>query len=302
MKHWEGPEAVRLIAAAADATALFGNIDERARRRLYRVLAVAVHPDRAEFEGITPEQAATATGRLNALYEQVTRHAPQTVNPHVVGSHGTFVLRERLRVDAPGHVATYATDVPNTLVDIARQPHGNDAVHTLEAFVEALAGRTMSAFGPELVDAGTLHGRSWQAYRVPDGMFSLRDVRAAYPDGLDGRDWAWMVRRILMALDTAGKHGNISLDTVLIHPEQHGVMLISPRGASSTGQVSDLFPLMLATNETRQLTFAKHAETLAAEVFLREYDLLLRAMYGPNRFRPFGMPSGPANRSRGAGR
>lgn len=105
--------------------------------------------------------------------------------------------------------------------------------------------------------------------------------------------------RILMTLDAAtAPHGGLSLGTVLIHPEERGVVLIGwgdddrPDGLA----IADLFDAMLGTAEHRQRAFARQAIGLAPGRRLGEYDLLLQALYGPHRFRPFTMPAAsPAN-------
>ena len=51
--------------------------------------------------------------------------------------------------------------------------------------------------------------------------------------------------------------------------------------------VTRLFDDMLAPGEHRQRRFATASEGLPPRVRLSEYDLLLRALYGPRRFRPF---------------
>ena len=61
------------------------------------------------------------------------------------------------------------------------------------------------------------------------GWYSLADARAAYPGGLDPKDAAWIWRRLLVGLGFAHVngviHGAVLPGSVLIQPEQHGLLL-----------------------------------------------------------------------------
>jgi len=63
-----------------------------------------------------------------------------------------------------------------------------------------------------------------------DGFVTLADVRAAYSDGLDARDAAWMWRRLLVAAGFAHRagviHASVVPEHVLIHPAQHGPVMV----------------------------------------------------------------------------
>ena len=62
------------------------------------------------------------------------------------------------------------------------------------------------------------------------GWYSLEEVKREYPDGLAGRDIAWMWRRLLTAVGYTHScgviHGAIVPRHVMIHPSMHGVMLV----------------------------------------------------------------------------
>ena len=63
-----------------------------------------------------------------------------------------------------------------------------------------------------------------------EGLYSLQEVREAYPKGIDPKDMAWIWRRVLIALGFAHAnkviHGSVIPPHIMIHPEQHGVVLI----------------------------------------------------------------------------
>ena len=62
------------------------------------------------------------------------------------------------------------------------------------------------------------------------GFRSLAEVRSAFPAGLDPRDAAWMWRRLLVAIGAAHRagviHGAVLPEHVLIHPAEHGLVLV----------------------------------------------------------------------------
>lgn len=111
---------------------------------------------------------------------------------------------------------------------------------------------------PRLVETFHDHGDGGEPRRVNvlrrlDGFHSLAEVRAAYPDGLDPRDVAWMWRRLLVALGFAHRamvvHGAVLPEHVLIHPEQHGLVLVdwcySVPGCYAGVDPSGLVPAMV---------------------------------------------------------
>ncbi|HEU4375476.1 MAG TPA: protein kinase family protein [Telluria sp.] len=81
-------------------------------------------------------------------------------------------------------------------------------------------------------------GRSGEALvlRNPSGFWgSLADVHANYPDGIDARHVVWMWRRtldVLAYVHAAGwTHGAIYPDHLLVHPGDHGILIIGWAGA-----------------------------------------------------------------------
>ncbi|WP_207835636.1 hypothetical protein [Williamsia soli] len=294
MNTWQAAEAVDLITAARSAFDVFGPdsstpAGKRAGRRLHRALIAAVHPDRAVAAGLDRAVAAQATADLNRLYDAWVTVGSNVQGPHVVGPRNVFALRERLWA-TPATVA-YGTEDPLVRVEITRG--AGVSAQPLGFLRDALAAQRMDAFVPEVLESAITDGHQWMAYRLPAGMRSLRDVHAAYPAGLDGRDWAWMARRILMTLAAANRtHGALTLDTVLIHPDEHGVMLTgwgpAGRGCHLDGAaVADLFAIMLNIKAAQQVSFARASERISPSRQLHEYDLLLQRLYGERRFRRF---------------
>lgn len=295
-------------------------------RRTYRRLVQTVHPDLVRQHGLEVGRATAATARLNELWEQWCKGNPgpaagatsgtapgaTAANPghgtqaHVVGAHRTYLLKTELW--RTPRSALFATDRAGDVVVLGRKPE--PAPLGAERFGRAVRlRRALGDYAGEPVDRGVAAGHNWVAYRLPQGMRTLREVRAAYPRGLDGEDWAWMARRILgqvAVLETKGiTHGALSLDSVLIQPEEHGVILLDlgeeRHGRSELADAAGLFAQLLKPTARRELRFAAAVakaaatptDTLTAKQAAHEYDLLLGQLYGPRRFREFWMPAQP---------
>ncbi|MGA6164998.1 adenylate cyclase [Amycolatopsis magusensis] len=317
-------EAVALVEKAVRAADLF---DAATAHRRYRELAAVLHPDRNPGDARAHEAAAT----LNRLYDDWKRPRHQTVTtatsaytltrPHAVGSVAT----------------TYRTTGPH-LVKLVRNPALNPLVHAEWTALRALDDLTerhrwLRPYYPRLIDTSGPVARGDRAFTVleplVDGFTTLADVKKAFPGGLDGRDYAWMHRRLLRAVAGAHRagvvHGHLTADNVLVHPEQHGIVLVGWSFAVRHGELptavdnslryppevhngqpvtaaTDVHMLhtmmadLLAPGETRQRTFATWcaqdapAQRPDAAGLLDEYDELLDELYGPRTFRPFEIP------------
>ncbi|MEJ2858382.1 MULTISPECIES: adenylate cyclase [unclassified Saccharothrix] len=314
----------------AEPTRLFGPPHPDRRKdaqRLYRALATALHPDRV---GPDDTRAHRASADLTRLYHDWRRAEPVTLRT----PRGTYRLAD---LHAVGSVANlYRTDGRH-VVKLVRNPALNPLLHAEWHALRTLARftdehRWLKPYYPTLHDTGDV-GRGERAFTVldplVDGFVTLTDVKTAYPRGLDGRDYAWMHRRLLRALAGAHRaglvHGAVTADNVLVHPRQHGIVLIGWSFAVETGQpplaldrtttyppettrkqpltpaadvhmAHQLMLDLLSAGETRQRTFARGcmqddptARPDAADL-LDEYDQLLEDLYGARTFRPFALP------------
>jgi hypothetical protein len=280
--------------------------DRRAARRRWRALVGLVHPDVAAAGGLDAATAAAVTARLSNLWEAWTAAAdraaePGDAAPHVVGRAGTYRLGTRLR--ATTTTVTYAADDGTgdgrVTVTVARAAGTAEPTTSLRRAVRRLEAAGLGAFGPDLVDSGRVDGHAWAAVRTAPGLLSVRALRAAVPDGLDGRDWAWIVRRVAMVLEAVGApHGGLTSDTVLVHPEEHGVVVTgwgedtdrSDRATADGVALAALTRSATRDGETAQRDFTDAAGALAPGQWLREYDLLLTRLYGPRRYRTLSVP------------
>lgn len=337
---------LRQVEEATCAEDLFGlrSTDPaavRRARRTQRVLALALHPDRGA-EGVDPARAAAAFTRVTQLYAEWSAPAARPARDVLVGSRGTYGLGELVGTGSVANV--YAVPGSDVVVKLARRP-GSARFLRNERWALTVLGETtqrrmgwLAPYVPRLVDTATAVADDAAEPREAnvlgslsraEGFVSLAEVRAAYPDGLDGRDWAWMQRRLIRALAGAHEaglvHGALLAENVLVHPHDHGVVLAGwsfatrpgrpaeGRVASSTtsyppevgvgpvtpatdvAMLGALGLTMLRRDEQAQRRFAQgcmqHAPAMRprAADLTAEYDDLLERLYGPRRFRPFAM-------------
>lgn len=230
---------------------LSGSVEEmlaQAKRR-YRRLAVATHPD----HHLSEADKALATSAFQALQRLWT----ETQEKIQSGTYGTETLpsaistRSRFyqvdRVVAKGDICNLyrcrfsENRMPRTgILKIVRDPKDNSLVSNearilrhLESGYEALPG--LRQYVPQLVETLQYRGssakpRQANVFRWVEGLYSLEEVRNAYPKGVGPKDMAWIWRGLLLVLGFAHQHGVIHgavIPThVLIHPEEHRLLLV----------------------------------------------------------------------------
>jgi hypothetical protein len=307
-------EAIALIEAAAGPRDLFGPDAVRCYRRLARL----THPDALPGDA----RAAAAFAKLAAFWQ---RHQ---------GDGACLVAR--------GDIANlYRTR--RGLLKVARNPADNDLIDREAAALNRIRLSIEPGFGayfPRLLAAQRVQDPRTGAERrgnllAPlDGFASLAQVRAAFPGGVDPRDAAWMWRRLLVAIGTAHRagvvHGAVLPGHVLIHPAEHGLVLVDwcyagrpgeplpavvasyrdryppeilagqPAGpdtdiwlatACMTGLMGNRAPAPLAAFARGCMLASPHGRPQDAWQLLGELDGLLGRLYGPRKFRPFAIPA-----------
>jgi hypothetical protein len=314
-------QAMALIEAAAGPADLFGagpGADPGADpARRYRELARLTHPDAHPGD----RRAAGAFAKLASLWRQ---RAP-----------GTALYR--------GDIANLYR-VPAGLLKLTRNPADNDLLrgevlalarlHTrVEPAIRAYFPRLLAA--QRQTDPRTGQQRRANLIGELTGFVTLSQVRAAYPRGVDPRDAAWMWRRLLVAIGAAHRtglvHGAVLPGHVLIHPAEHGLVLVdwcysglapAARVPAVVAGFADWYPpevlagasagpdldVWLATRCMTALTADRLPAPMAAFArgcmvasprrrppdawaLLAELDELLARLYGPRVFRPFAMPA-----------
>lgn len=254
----DAAEALARLDRARVPADLFGDDEAEAVRR-YRRLARLVHPD------ATGGRTMDAFIRLNALWRA-----------HSGGDTSLITTRRhayRLGVDPiGGDLAELYQAQPepgrDVLLKLPRDPRDSDLIER-----EAVALRQLPKDGdgrflpyvPRLVesfrhrDPATGTRRQGNVIAALDGFHTLTEVRKAFPDGVDPRDAAWMWRRLLVALGFAHRagvlHGAVLPDHVMIHPGDHGLVLVdwcySVPGCYAAADPSGRVPAMVARHADR---------------------------------------------------
>lgn len=243
----ESEVLLQQVERATTAADLFGapSSDTAARRRArrtQRVLALHLHPDRPAA-GLDPSRATAAFVKATGFYEVWTREAEGGTAGALRGRRGSYRLGGLV---GQGTVANlYDVAGADAVVKLARRPASSrfllnerTALRALGELTATRDGGWLAPYFPRLIDTATVVDPATQERREAnvlgsltraDGFYSLAQVRQAVPDGLDGRDWAWMQRRLLRALAGAHEagvvHGAVLPENVLIHPREHGVVL-----------------------------------------------------------------------------
>jgi serine/threonine protein kinase len=326
-------EAVALIERARSLADLMGSglgVAVGDWADAYRRLVKIVHPDVAPAGRTSAATAAFA--RLSVLWDERDGRVLTT-------KHGSYRVGTQI---AAGDIANlYRVDGGVAVLKLPRMPIDNDLMAAETAALERLARHGEPRFreyAPRLMESFTHQDDSGVRRKANvlerlRGFVSLADVAGAIPDGLDPRDVAWMWRRLLVALGWAHRagvvHGAVLPEHVLIHPAEHGLVLVDwcysvapgERIPALVAKHRDRYPpevigrapasaatdIFMATGTMRRLIkdlpkpmrrFADGCVFDAPRMrpqdawrLLAEFDEMLDNLYGPRRFREFALPA-----------
>jgi hypothetical protein len=260
-----------------------------AARKIFRQLAKVAHPD--TYQGTDNfDKAGSTFKQLIIFWEQAQRRieqgiygtasATETFEPLTIHTSTRHYSIERLltRGDLCGlYVGSFmrADKKTRALFKIPLQPEDNDLVANEARILGHLRVSDgydkLRHFISQLVDHFSYHEKETGAVRCinvlsyMEGLYSLKEVREAYKGGIDPKDMAWIWRRLLLALGFAHTnhviHGAALPTHVLIHPQQHGVVLID-------WSYAVLHPAV--TEERISAISSAYREWYPAEVFAKE--------------------------------
>jgi hypothetical protein len=268
--------ALRSIALAENPESLFGPVRPGdtvppAATAAYRRLARHVHPDLAP--PARTADAATAFTRLAELWRRFRDMAAGDLrfgDPTLVTRTRAYHVRGLVArgdvADVHGLRYQDGRDARwrDAVLKLPRSPQDNDLMRaeaTALARVRERGHERYRAFVPELVesirhrDAGTGVERRANVLTRLVGFHSLAEVRRAHPGGVDPRDAAWMWRRLLVAVGNAAAagvvHGAVVPEHVLIHPAEHGLVLVDwcYSVTSAAAHTAPHIPAMVAHRE-----------------------------------------------------
>lgn len=245
-------DAFTTIEHAARPEAVFDSVAGLVDlHRQFRMLARAVHPD---LHGNSP-RAGAAFQKLTALADEAERRLKAGIygtnkpTPHA----GPTVIERRGRhytvgdIVASGDIcdifaATYQEnkDSKRCVLKISRTMADNDLVeneaHVLNA-MEPLSGPVSKGvrYLPRIIDSfklpdASLGPRQVNVLKRMDEMYSLEEVRAAYPTGIVLEDAVWIFHRMLEGLGYAHRagyiHGAVLPPHIMVRPRDHGGKIV----------------------------------------------------------------------------
>lgn len=332
------------IDRASSPEEAFGKLtDVDALTKLFRAMARVLHPDRCKVAG-----AAAAMAKLTDLRERAEAELR-------AGTYGTATATIRAK-QAYSHVRSLAAgdicDVylgdyleagrnVTAAIKIARDPRDADLLQNEARALAKLRGdATFSKYVPRLIESARIplggKDRPANVLSYRPGGYTLGQVIAAYPAGVEPRAFAWMWRRMLEALSWAHDcglvHGAVLPEHVVVRPDDHGAKLIDWTASVKIGE-----PLRILS-PSREAYYppevaAKLPATAATDIYMaaacgvallggdvasvpraidsclraclisnprrrtsdvkrlyREFDDVLRGLYGTPKFHPFEMP------------
>ena len=343
---------VVILEQALSPEDVFGSLNGDRLSDKYRKLAKELHPDGYPVA----DEKAIAEKAFQQLQEWY-RRAQDKVEAGTYGDRdacgrvtiqskkSSYTVTSRL---ASGDMAELYVGVDEdknpVLVKIGRLPANNDLLQnearTLAYMRDEAPVRNLKVMHhiPVLLDAfqlqdGKMHKQT-NVFRFKQGGVTLESILLAYPNGVDPRDMAWMLNRLLaglLAIHQSGViHGAITPEHMIVFPEDHDGLLVDwsysvkPRVAikAIAPKWRSLYPpevlakkgvlygtdicmaakcaLYLVGNQAipRQIDGLlrscclgqAHRPQDVFEVF-EELEELLKALYGPRKFRAFRMPS-----------
>jgi hypothetical protein len=264
-----------------------------AARRTFRQMAKAVHPDL--YEGTADfDKASAVFKKLAQFWEQAqiriehgvygTTNPVETFKPFIIRTKKRQYTVERLltRGDICGlYIGRGVPLWPPTdkkgreILKVPMKPEDNDLMANEARILSHLRAsenyETLRHFVSQLIDSFSYQEEATGIVRrvnviaYIEGLYSLQEVREAYPKGIDPKDMAWIWRRLLIALGFVHNnkviHGCIIPPHVMIHPEEHGVVLVD-------WSYAVLDPT--TTEERISAISGEYREWYPAEVFTKE--------------------------------
>lgn len=325
------------ILAAKTAKDLFGEKDNPKANKLYKKYLHISHPDMYSPLGDEASKANSAFIHLTKLWEEYNGKVDKAAEGIIKTKKREYHLGE-LDFDYDGFAifkATYDGGHKTSYLSFPKNVKNNDLVDNYKSKLKKInsdVNPRFKAFYPELLESFrfSIDGqvRNFISYEMPDGFYSLRQVMEDYPEGIHGRDIAWIFKRILIGLGNAHElgiiHGAINPDSILIHPEQHGLIIRDWQYAVEDGEALSAIPM---TNKAlypqyvfdkeeahKELDFYLAANTMEllyrddmpkglraffngcklskmpfADDLLGEFDFILEKVYGEKSFHEFRM-------------
>lgn len=241
------------INEAKHYTDLFAEtLDEKAAEKRYLRLQRIAHPDVNLDE---PKKAEEAFINLARIWETRPFNKTQTTatakNVIKTRKH-SYLFTDKLYTtpDTTYYKAEYDAGHKEGFIAISKTPTKNsDFTAGIRAVTKIRKNTPVDYIGyfPTPTDVFTFANRGEQLsaamleFLEPlNTFYTLKEILNHYPNKVNAKDVTWMYKRMLIALNethNAGYvHGNISLNSFLIHPQRHGLVLTEWNNVKEIGQ------------------------------------------------------------------
>ncbi len=238
------------------ADELFAGLNDTDAEHKYRKLQREVHPDMWQEE-IDKDRATIAFIYLNELWESFNGEtAEKNSNPNIIQTHRHTYIIKKSWWEADGFsIQKTEYEGPNQYAYLVFPKIATDNDLNLNAaqkikLLNEDVNNKYKAFYPVLMESFKfdINGKQTQCHtiNIPENLYTLREALAENPTGLNGRDVAWIYKRLLVAMGNAHElglvHGGINLDSILIEPDQHGLLLTNWQYAVEIGERLKAYP------------------------------------------------------------
>ena len=231
-----------LLSAKTPSDLFSPTLDTKTAQKRYQRLLRIAHPDVNPDETQKAEQAFKHLNKIWETYisQNGTLHKTKNTNSIKTKKHEYQFADKRYQIDGIAYFnATYDAGYKKAFIALSTTPENNTAfVESMKKLntVRKNSATEIKGFFPEVIDSFYFTANSKDLAAVTleteepfEEMFSLRDVLTRYPQGIQDKDIAWIYRRMLMALAETHKsgyvHNGLYLDSLMIHPARHGVIL-----------------------------------------------------------------------------
>ena len=265
-------EVIKLVEAS-DPRDVFGRGNRTEQDAKYRVLSRICHPD------LNPDhldQAKAAFQKLSALYAKLTAPPPQVT---IRSAKHSYQVENLLAAGDIADIFLATYDNAQVVLKVARDRRDSSLLMH-ESAVLTKIHKSLDAhdrwYFPTVFETFSFRqpGRGVRTVNVQPYMprlFTLKQVREKYPNGVEPKHFAWMFKRVLTTLGATHRagyvHGAITPEHVLIHTDNHGARLID-----WTMAVSDQQPLKLIAGTYEkwypQEVFQKQPVTSTLDIYM----------------------------------
>lgn len=322
------------VMAATSSVSFFGT-DAVAARKKYLLYAKHVHPDR---EGGSNEAFATLQNLYGGHVKPSTPSHANVVSTRLY----EYVLGDTTRENEIFKTVSVAFQtgpdyadrvIADMLIPLAARD--NDLMGAMSKSLKKLGEvpDSYKAFFPTMIERFLMPQpggrRAAVVLEAMPGFVSIEDIMKAYPNGINGRDVAWMFKRMLVAVGNAAdvgiSHGACVPSSFMILPDQHGLILrdwqysvalgeplstvpsayksMYPEATLKKGATTPNLDLVMAAKTASALLETDSPRPLisffkgclggalpTAAALLAEFDDVLLSVYGKPAFHRFAMP------------